>query len=107
LAGKHYQAKLDNEQNVAVTLKLAVLHIHFWYKTLWRDILMLSVKAVYKDDKIELMEKPANIKQAQVIVTFLENPELSLTQYDLSAVIGKLRWQGDAIAEQRRLPDEW
>lgn len=68
---------------------------------------MLSVKAVYKDDKIELMEKPANIKQAQVIVTFLENPELSLTQYDLSAVIGKLRWQGDAIAEQRRLPDEW
>ena len=69
--------------------------------------MMLSIKAVYKDGQIELMEKPGDIKQAQVIVTFLENPKLSLTQYDFSALIGKLRWQGDALAEQRRLRDEW
>ncbi len=38
------------------------------------------------------MEKPGDIKPAQVIVTFLENPKLSPTQYDFSALIGKLRW---------------
>ena len=65
---------------------------------------MLSVKAVYKDGQIELVEKPGNIKQAQVIVTFLEDSKLS---YDFSALIGKLRWQGDALTEQRRLRDEW
>jgi hypothetical protein len=45
--------------------------------------MMFSVKAMYKDGKIELMEKPGDIKPAQVIVTFLENKEPSPTKYDL------------------------
>ena len=69
---------------------------------------MFSVKAIYKDGKIELLEKPGDIKQAQVMVTFLENHSpLFPTRYDFSALIGKLKWQGDAVSEQRKLRDEW
>lgn len=28
-------------------------------------------------------------------------------QYDFSDLVGKLKWKGDAVAEQRRLRDEW
>ena len=28
-------------------------------------------------------------------------------KYDFSDFFGKLQWQGDAVAEQRRLRDEW
>ena len=27
--------------------------------------------------------------------------------YDFSDLVGSLRWKGDAVAEQRRLRDEW
>lgn len=27
--------------------------------------------------------------------------------YDFSDLVGKLEWKGDAVAEQRRLRDEW
>ena len=28
-------------------------------------------------------------------------------KYDFSDLVGKLKWKGDAVAEQRRLRDEW
>ena len=28
-------------------------------------------------------------------------------KYDFSDLAGKLQWQGDAVAEQRRMRDEW
>jgi len=28
-------------------------------------------------------------------------------KYDFSDLVGKLQWKGDAVAEQRRLRDEW
>jgi hypothetical protein len=28
-------------------------------------------------------------------------------RYDFSDLAGRLQWQGDAVAEQRRLRDEW
>jgi hypothetical protein len=28
-------------------------------------------------------------------------------KYDFSDIAGRLQWQGDAVAEQRRLRDEW
>ena len=28
-------------------------------------------------------------------------------QYDFSDLVGKLSWSGDAVAEQKRLRDEW
>jgi len=29
------------------------------------------------------------------------------SKYDFSDIAGKLRWEGDAVVEQRRLRDEW
>lgn len=28
-------------------------------------------------------------------------------KYDFADLVGKLKWKGDAVAEQRRLRDEW
>ena len=28
-------------------------------------------------------------------------------KYDFSDIFGKLQWEGDALAEQRKLRDEW
>jgi len=33
--------------------------------------MLTSVQGVYRDGKIELLETPANVKEARVIVTFL------------------------------------
>lgn len=33
--------------------------------------MLLTVEGVYKDGKVELAEKPAGVKQARVLVTFL------------------------------------
>ncbi|MFZ4477481.1 MAG: hypothetical protein ACOYPR_19965 [Saprospiraceae bacterium] len=30
-----------------------------------------------------------------------------MPKYDFSDLAGKLQWRGDAVAEQRRLRDEW
>ena len=33
--------------------------------------------------------------------------EVRKRQFDFSDLAGKLQWNGDAVAEQRRLRDEW
>jgi len=33
--------------------------------------MLLTVEGIYKDGKIEIAEKPADIKQAKVLITFL------------------------------------
>jgi hypothetical protein len=39
---------------------------------------MLTVEGIYKDGKIELLESVSEIKQAKVLVTFLENSDVDL-----------------------------
>ena len=41
----------------------------------------------------------------RVIVVPLQ--EVKKQNYDFSDIAGKLQWKGDAVAEQRRLRDEW
>ena len=41
----------------------------------------------------------------RVIVVPLQ--EVKKQKYDFSDIVGKLQWKGDAVAEQRRLRDEW
>lgn len=53
---------------------------------------------------IELPEEYRN-KKVEVIVLPLEEEEKPKT--DLSPFFGKLKWEGDAVAEQRKLRDEW
>ena len=54
---------------------------------------------------IELPEEYHN-KKLEVIVLPLEEEETK-KPYDLSPFFGKLEWEGDAVAEQRKLRDEW
>lgn len=52
---------------------------------------------------IELPQEYHNIK-VEVIVLPIDEPKKN---YDFSDLIGKLKWEGDAVAEQRKLRDEW
>jgi hypothetical protein len=45
---------------------------------------MLTVEGIYKDGKIELLESVSEIKQAKVLVTFLENNDIDLGALGIS-----------------------
>ena len=55
---------------------------------------------------IELPEEYHNIK-VEVIVLPLHDTEEPKKKYDFSQFVGKLQWEGDAVAEPRKLRDEW
>lgn len=57
--------------------------------------LIVDIPNEYKDKKVE------------VIVRQLQEPEGPQKKYDFSKFVGKLEWKGDAVAEQRKLRDEW
>ena len=45
---------------------------------------------------------------AVMVVLQIESlPATGEKKRDLSDLVGKLKWQGDAVAEQRRMRDEW
>ena len=46
-----------------------------------------------------------NAYTCRVIVVPLQ--EVKKQKYDFSDIVDKLQWKGDAVAEQRRLRDEW
>lgn len=46
-----------------------------------------------------------NAYTCRVIVVPLQ--EVKKQKCDFSEFVGKLQWKGDAVAEQRRLRDEW
>lgn len=57
---------------------------------------------------IDLPEEYNN-RKLEVIVFPLEEKESEgkKKKYDFSDLVGKLQWKGDALAEQRKLRDEW
>lgn len=46
-------------------------------------------------------------KKVEVIVLPLEEEKEPPKKYDFSDLVGTLEWKGDALAEQRKLRDEW
>ncbi len=57
---------------------------------------------------IDLPEEYVNKKIEVLILPIEENIEqLQKTKYDFSDLVGKLKWKGDALAEQKKLRDEW
>lgn len=44
--------------------------------------------------------------EVEVVVVISEVAEKAFTK-GFSDLVGKLKWQGDAVMEQRRLRDEW
>lgn len=55
---------------------------------------------------IELPEEFSN-RKVEVIVLPVEEKNAVNKQNDLSEFFGKLEWEGDALAEQKKLRDEW
>ena len=70
---------------------------------------MLAVRGTFKKGKITLDQTIDSDKQIPIIVTFLEDPdnEKKNKRYDFSDLAGKLEWEGDPVAQQRALRDEW
>jgi len=71
---------------------------------------MLSVRGVYENGEIKLKEKVTPDRDIPVIVTFLEDiNEIKepVKKYHFSDLAGKLEWDGDAVAQQRAIRDEW
>lgn len=57
---------------------------------------------------INLPEEYINKKIEVLILPIEENAEeLPKPKYDFSDLVGKLQWNGDALAEQKKLRDEW
>ncbi len=50
---------------------------------------MLTVEGIYKDGKIELLETVSEVKQAKVLVTFLENSDIDLQTLDINETQAK------------------
>ena len=46
-------------------------------------------------------------KHMKVIILVDEKPKAKTQKYNFSDIAGKLEWQGDAVAEQRKIRDEW
>lgn len=56
---------------------------------------------------IELPEEYTNQKVEVIVLSLDEKEEQPKKKYDFSRFFGKLEWKGDALAEQRKLRDEW
>jgi hypothetical protein len=55
-----------------------------------------------------MIDLPEEYKNRKVEVIVLPLEELkSIKKYDFSNFFGKLEWKGDALAEQRKLRNEW
>ncbi|MFZ4666021.1 MAG: hypothetical protein ACOYME_06325 [Prochlorotrichaceae cyanobacterium] len=58
-----------------------------------------------------LLDIPTQLAPGQVNIVLVLSPIVASKDqnlnYDFSDLVGRLTWQGDAIAMQRRLRDEW
>jgi hypothetical protein len=70
---------------------------------------MLAIKGVYERGQILLDEQITVENKIPVIVTFLEDikENKGKTNYYFSDLAGRLEWEGDPVAQQRILRDEW
>ncbi|RPD50704.1 hypothetical protein [Paracnuella aquatica] len=63
----------------------------------------IDVPDEMRNQKLEVILLSADESQVQQI----DPMDKPAKKYDFSDFFGKLQWQGDAVAEQRRLRDEW
>ena len=72
------------------------------------DILKLTAR-IDEDGHLRL-DIPTHLTASDVDVVIVLQPSQPTTSqppYDFSDLVGKLQWQGDALAVQRMLRDEW
>ena len=56
---------------------------------------------------IDLPEEYKGKKVEVIVMALDEQPEPPKKKYDFSDLAGKLQWKGDALAEQKKLRNEW
>lgn len=67
---------------------------------------MLTIEGTYKDGKVELAEKPAQINESRVLVTFLESSAVDLRARGIDAIqAADLRARLRAFAEDWERPE--
>ena len=70
----------------------------------------LKVTARIDEDGHLRLDIPTQLAASNVEVIIVLQPTQSARpdqKYDLSDLVGKLQWQGDAVAVQKALRDEW
>jgi hypothetical protein len=59
-----------------------------------------TIEGIYRDGKVELVEEPSDVDEARVIVTFLPDGTVSLSEYGIDETqAGSLRARLGAFAE--------
>jgi hypothetical protein len=65
-----------------------------------------TVEGIYRDGKVELLETPADVDEARVIVTFLPDGAVNLSERGIDeAQAASLRTRLSAFAEDWELPE--
>jgi hypothetical protein len=65
-----------------------------------------TVEGIYRDGKVELLETPADVDEARVIVTFLPDGAVNLSERSIDeAQAASLRARLSAFAEDWELPE--
>ena len=65
-----------------------------------------TVEGIYRDGKVELLETPADVHEARVIVTFLPASAVNLSERSIDeAQAASLRTRLSAFAEDWDLPE--
>ncbi len=62
---------------------------------------MLTVEGIYKDGKIELLETVSEVKQAKVLITFLETSDVDLQ------TLGINREEASELREKFAAFEDW
>ncbi len=71
---------------------------------------VLKVSATIDGKGHLLLDIPTHLPPGQVDLVLVVTPTaapVTPSPYDFSDLAGKLTWQGDAVATQRSLRDEW
>lgn len=93
-----------NHAAVNVTMKTCDIICNFKVMEAVRKIVETSSDQL----TIAIPEEYRNRKLEVIVLPLEEKAEEDKTKkYDFSDLVGKLQWKGDAVAEQRRLRDEW
>ncbi|MEP6664505.1 MAG: hypothetical protein ABJC04_12665 [Verrucomicrobiota bacterium] len=67
---------------------------------------MLTIEGTYKDGKVELAEKPAQVNHSRVLVTFLESNGVDLQTHGIDAThAAELRARLKTFAEDWERPE--
>ena len=56
---------------------------------------------------LQILQRLDYVKIVEAPVPVVSVKKGKKPRYDFSDLAGKLQWRGDAVAEQRRLRDEW